>query len=191
MVRFLESNRYVKYVSGVDTDRRATDLTGTLKPKAFVSVGHDEYWSAGQRTAIEAARAGGVSLAFFSGNEMFWKTRYEASIDGTATPYRTLVAYKDTLAGTKLDPLANVSTGTWRDTRFAPPVADGGRPENGVSGNIWTVNSGTAAITVRPAWASDSGGTAALTFVSGTATLTDGSLGYEWDGSRQRRGRPA
>ena len=132
MVRFLEANGYdVKYISGVDTERRAGNLIGaSTKPKAFFSVGHDEYWSAGQRASVEAARNAGVNLAFFSGNEIYWKTRFEPSVDGTNTPYRTLVGYKDTLGGVKLDPMPNVTTGTWRDTRFGPPVADGGRPEN-------------------------------------------------------------
>ena len=44
--------------------------------------------------------------------------------------------------------MPDVTTGTWRDTRFGPPVADGGRPENALIGTIWTVNSGTTAITV-------------------------------------------
>ena len=37
-----------------------------------------------------------MNLAFFSGNEMFWKTRWEPSIDGSNTPNRTLVTYKET-----------------------------------------------------------------------------------------------
>ena len=190
MVRFLEANGYdIKYISGVDTERRAADLVGTLKPSIFVSSGHDEYWSAGQRASVEAARNSGVSLAFFSGNEMFWKTRFEASIDGSSTAFRTLVAYKDTLAGTKIDPLAGVATGTWRDTRFAPPVADGGRPENSVTGTIWTVNSGTTAITVPASLSS-------LRFWRNTSvanvggTLADGSLGYEWDEDLDNGSRP-
>ena len=56
-----------------------------------MSSGHDEYWSAGQRANVDAAREAGVNLAFFSGNEMFWKTRWEPSIDGSNTPYRTLI----------------------------------------------------------------------------------------------------
>ena len=154
MVRWLEANGYdVKYWAGVDTDRRGADLTvAGRKPKAFLSLGHDEYWSGNQRTMIEAARNAGVSLAFFSGNEMYWKTRYEPSIDGSSTAYKTLVTYKETLAGAKIDPAVDgtgqpIWTGTWRDPRFSPP-ADGGRPENGVTGTIWTVNSGTSAITV-------------------------------------------
>ena len=67
----------------VDTDRLGAALTGANKPKTFMSVGHDEYWSGGQRANVEAARAAGVNLAFVSGNEIFWKTRYESSIDGT------------------------------------------------------------------------------------------------------------
>ena len=39
-------------------------------------------------------------------------------------------------------------TGTWRDARFSPP-ADGGRPENALTGTIFMVNDGdTTAITV-------------------------------------------
>ena len=115
---------------GVDTDRRGAEL---LEHQAFLSVGHDEYWSGTQRANVEAARAAGVDLAFFSGNEIFWKTRWENSIDGSGTPHRTLVSYKETHANAKIDPLPNVWTGTWRDPRFSPP-ADGGRPENALSG---------------------------------------------------------
>ena len=196
MVRWLEANGYnVKYTTGVDTDRRAGDLVGgTTKPKVFLSSGHDEYWSAGQRASVEAARAAGVSLAFFSGNEMYWKTRYEPSIDGTNTAYRTLVSYKDTLAGVKLDPTPNVATGTWRDLRFAPPVADGGRAENAVTGTIWTVNqTPIAGIEVPAALASHRfWRNAALAFDgNGIATLTPESLGYEWDEDLDNGVRPA
>src|SRR5262249_6595196 len=102
MVRWLEANGYdVKYISGVDTDRLENGqptaalkiLTGTNKPKIFMSSGHDEYWSAAQRASVEAARDAGVNLAFFSGNEMFWKIRYDAASD-----YRTLIGYKETLS---------------------------------------------------------------------------------------------
>ena len=60
--------------------------------KVFMSVGHDEYWSGDAAANVEAARDAGVNLAFFSGNEVFWKTRWEPSIDGSNTPNRTLVA---------------------------------------------------------------------------------------------------
>jgi beta-lactam-binding protein with PASTA domain len=194
MVRWLEANGYnVSYFTGVDTDRYgATEL---FRHKAFLSVGHDEYWSAQQRANVEAARNGGVHLAFFSGNEMFWKTRWETSIDGSNMPYRTLVSYKETHANAKIDPMAGVWTGTWRDPRFSPP-ADGGRPENAVTGTLFTVNccTTTGAIKVTSTYASQpfwrNTRVAALTGGAST-TLTAGTLGYEWDENVNNGYRPA
>ena len=91
MIRFLEANGYdVSYTTGMDV---ATSTGGSLltNHKMFMSSGHDEYWTGSQRANVEAARDHGVNLAFFSGNEVFWKTRTEPSIDGTSTPNRTLV----------------------------------------------------------------------------------------------------
>ena len=137
MVRWLERNGYdVSYTTGIDTDRRGSEL---LEHRVFMPVGHDEYRSGAERANVEAARAAGVHIAIFSGNHGFWKTRWESSIDGSGTPYRTLVCYKETHANAKIDPLPNVWTGTWRDPRFSPP-ADGGRPENALNGSIFTVN---------------------------------------------------
>ena len=102
MVRWLEANGYdVSYMTGVDSERRGALIRNH---RTFMSVGHDEYWSGGQRDNVEAARNAGVHLAFFSGNEIFWKTRWENSIDGSGTPYRTLVTYKETHANAKIDP---------------------------------------------------------------------------------------
>ena len=93
MLRFLERNGYdVTYSTDLDSDRRG-DLI--LNHNIFMSSGHDEYWSAGQRANVEAARDAGVNLAFFSGNESYWKTRWENSTDGSDTLYRTLVTYKE------------------------------------------------------------------------------------------------
>ncbi len=79
LVEFLEQNGYdVSYIAGVDTDRRGDLLTNH---KVYVSVGHDEYWSGAQRANVEAARDAGVNLMFLSGNEAYWKTRYEPSAD--------------------------------------------------------------------------------------------------------------
>ena len=151
MVRFLEANGYdVKYISGVDTERRAADLVGALKPKAFFSVGHDEYWSAGQRASVEAARNAGVNLAFFSGNEMYWKTRFESSLDGSPTHAvshaRRLQGHARRRRSSIRRPASRRAPGATRAS--GPPVADGGRPENSLTGQIWTVNSGTSAISV-------------------------------------------
>ena len=102
MVRWLEANGYdVSYFTEVDTERNAALIRNH---KVWMSNGHDEYWSAGQRASVQAARDAGVHLAFFSGNTMFWKTRWENSIDGSNTPYRTMVCYKETHANAVIDP---------------------------------------------------------------------------------------
>ena len=102
MTRFLERNGYdVSYSTGIDTALRGDEL---LEHEVFLSVGHDEYWSGDQRANVEAARDAGVNLAFFSGNEIYWKSRWEESIDASATPYRTMVTYKETVDGAKTDP---------------------------------------------------------------------------------------
>ena len=85
MIRFLEANGYdVSYTSGVDMSQPGA-ASIIEQHKIFMSTGHDEYWSGQQRANVEAARDAGVNLAFFSGNEVFWKTRLEPSIDGSNT----------------------------------------------------------------------------------------------------------
>jgi hypothetical protein len=148
MIRFLERNGYdVSYTSGVDSDRRGNLIKNH---KAFLSVGHDEYWSAAQRANVEAARDAGVSLAFFSGNEVYWHTRWENSVDGSGTPYRTLVCYKETWANSKLDSSTSEWTGTWRDPRFSTPANGGGRPENALTGTMFMSNHDDLPVTVSP-----------------------------------------
>jgi hypothetical protein len=191
MVRFMEANGYdVSYAAGADTDRSGGLL---LNHKTFLSVGHDEYWSGNQRANVEAARDAGVNLAFFSGNEVFWKTRWENSIDGSGTAYRTLVTYKETQANAVIDPQDPPTwTGTWRDPRFSPP-ADGGRPENLLTGTIFRVNAGTVSLQVPAAdgkmrfWR---GTTVASQATGATATLGTGTVGYEWDEDADNGFRP-
>jgi hypothetical protein len=191
MVRWLEANGYdVSYSTGIDSDRRGAEIR---EHRVFLSVGHDEYWSAAQRANVEAARNAGVHLSFFSGNEIFWKVRWDTSIDGSGTPYRTLVSYKETHANAKIDPLPNVWTGTWRDPRFSPP-ADGNRPENALTGTIFTVNCCSYPIEVP---ASDGKmrfwrNTSIASLVPGQiATLPENTLGYEWDEDLDNGFRPA
>ena len=146
----------------------------------------------GQRASVEAARAAGVNLAFFSGNEMYWKTRWEPSMDGANTPYRTLVSYKDTLAGRSSIRCRASWTGTWRDTRFSPPVADGGRPENSLIGQIWTVNARRRSASrprCAPALLAEHAGRGADSRRA-PRSATD-TLGYEWDEDLDNGARPA
>ncbi|MBP1887289.1 DUF4082 domain-containing protein [Sinorhizobium mexicanum] len=187
-IRWLEQNGYdVSYISGVDATRNGTLL---LNHDAFLSVGHDEYWSAEQRANVEAARDAGVNLAFWSGNECYWKVRWETSIDGNGTPYRTMVCYKETW-GTSTDP-SNVGTGTWRDPRFADP---GQEPENSLTGTMFTVDSYRQDTITIPYdysnlrfWRN----TDVANLQPGqTYSLVQNLLGYEWDSDVENGFRPA
>jgi len=181
MLRWLERNGYdMTYSTDVDMEKNTTLIT-PAKHKVLLSVGHDEYWSAGQRNSYENARNAGVHLAFFSGNEVYWKVRWENST-------RTLVCYKEGNAsqgeytcGGNCDPLAGVWTGLWR---FGCEYGeDGCQPENALTGQLsWTESN--AAIQVPstyknlPFWRN----TSIATLANGqTATLASSTLGYEWN----------
>ncbi|USX55954.1 DUF4082 domain-containing protein [Lentzea sp. HUAS12] len=190
LVRWLEKNGYnVSYLSGVDVTRNPALVRNH---KVYVSSGHDEYVNAAQRTGIEQARAAGVNMMFMSGNEWFWKTRFENSIDPSHTPYRTLVCYKETkvVPLQKLDP-SSEWTGTWRDARLSPP-SDGGRPENAITGTLFMVNGYRADAIQVPAaygkmrfWRDTPLATATT-----TTTLPVGTLGYEWNVDPDNNYRP-
>lgn len=189
MLRWLERNGYdITYFTDVDTDRYGSLL---LNHKVFVASGHDEYWSGAQRANVEAARNAGVHLAFFTANEVYWRTRWESSIDGSGTPYRTLVSYKETRANAKIDPSPEW-TGTWRDPRPFNPM--GGNPENALVGNIYFVDCCTYAIRV-PAedgkmrfWRNTA---VANQSPGGVMTLADSTLGYEWNVTLDNGFQPA
>ncbi len=190
-LRFLERNGYdMSYIAGVDTDRAGALLRNH---KVFFSVGHDEYWSQAQRTNVEAARDAGVNLVFLSGNEVYWRTRYEPSIDGSNTPYRTLVSYKETWDDAPTDPVAPSSTSTFRDPRFATGV-NGGNPENGLTGTLYQSNNTDLPIQVSGAegkyrlWRGTSLGSVADTAVTALAPHT---VGYESDEDLDNGFRPA
>ncbi len=182
MIRFMERNGYdMSYTTDLDMDRSTVNITPAIH-KLIVCVGHDEYWSLAQRTRFENARDAGVSIAFFDGNELYWKTRWEDN-------NRTLVCYKEgtlgeNICGDKCDPEPNVWTGLWRDGCNAVYGAnDGCRPENALTGQIsWD---GTqSAIEVPDTyknlrfWRNTS---IASLGAGQKATLPDGTLGYEWD----------
>ena len=191
LVRWLERNGYdVTYMAGVDADRSGERIR---QHKVFISAGHDAYWSDAQRRHVEAARDAGVHLAFMGGGVSFWRTRYETSIDGTNTPYRTLVSYKESLSDGKLDPVKEEWTGAWRDTREFNPQR--GRPENALTGTIATVGgsrndrlSVPAAYSRLPFWRN----TEVASLAPGDmAVLGHGILGPEWDEDLDNGARPA
>ena len=122
-VRFLEREGYdLIYVTDVDTHERGDLLR---RHRAFLSVGHDEYWSWQAREHVEAARDRGVHVAFLGADACYWQIRFEASARGDAD--RTIVAYKEA-AGDR-DPFAidgqpqndRLITGRWRDRPISRP----------------------------------------------------------------------
>jgi hypothetical protein len=190
MIRFLERNGYdLSYTTDVDADRNGSLIENH---KVFLSVGHDEYWSGPERAAVESARDAGTSLAFFSGNEVYWKTRWEDSEDGSHTSHRTLVCYKETWSSAKIDPSPEW-TGTYRDPRFSPP-ANGGKPENALTGTMFKANNVDLAIQVPAAqgkyrlWRNTS---VANLAAGATATLAPHTVGYESDEDVDNGFRPA
>ncbi|WP_157441237.1 DUF4082 domain-containing protein [Actinoplanes awajinensis] len=191
MIRFLEKNGYdLTYTTDVDSDRRGSLLKNH---KTFLSVGHDEYWSGPQRANVEAARDAGTNLAFFSGNEVYWRTRWEPSQDGSNTDYRTLVCYKETWDDSQTDPTGQW-TGTYRDPRFTPPATGGAQPENALTGTIFMANHDDLALAVPAAQGKNRfwNNTQAATQGDGdTLTLAPHTVGYESDEDLDNGFRPA
>src|SRR5437879_5929246 len=97
-----------------------------LLHQAFLSVGHNEYWSNEMYNAAQAARDAGVNLAFFGANPVYWQVRYEASATGVAN--RVMVCYKNA----SIDPVQGPTTTVqWRNA----PV---NRPEQPLTGLMYT-----------------------------------------------------
>jgi hypothetical protein len=192
MVQFLEKNGYdVSYVSQVDVAQSGA-ATMLEQHKMLMNVGHSEYFDASDRANITAARDAGVNLAFFTGNTMWWKTRW-ANSQYNNEPYRTLITYKESLDSVQSDPADPPTwTGAWRDPRFSPP-ADG-QPENALTGQLWSVNCCSYADTASAAYSKLRfwRNTAVASLSPGqTYTMPPETLGYEWDSDTDNGFRPA
>ena len=153
--------------------------------RLFLSVGHDEYWSGQQRRNVEQARDTGLNLAFFSGNEVFWRVRWENN-------YRHLVVYKESQEKVKIDPQLDEWTGTWRDGRPINPL--GSQPENSLTGTIFTVNAWRHDALEVPArfsrhrfWRNTS---VARLQGGEKKVIKPGILGHEWDEDLDNGFRP-
>ena len=85
-----------------------------------LGVGHDEYWSAGQRAAIEAHVRGGGHYASFSGNTMFWQVRLTDGAHGDAMVGHKYRAHLD-------DPVVGTDAEGTMSGMWADPLV--GRPE--------------------------------------------------------------
>jgi hypothetical protein len=78
---WMEKEGYdVTYISNIDTHQNAK---GLLRGKAFLSVGHDEYWSQEMFDNVSAARDAGVNILFLSGNSVSGKILFRSSRNGT------------------------------------------------------------------------------------------------------------
>ncbi len=147
MVRWLERNGYdVSYFTGVDSDRSGAEI---LEHEAFLSVGHDEYWSAGQRQNVTAARDAGVNLAFFSGNEVV----LEDALGEQHRRLRHRPPHARLLQGDPRQredrPEPELDRHLARRRARSTPRARSPRTRS--PGTIFTVNSGTSAIEVPAA----------------------------------------
>lgn len=86
-----------------------------------VGVGHDEYWSAGGRDAIDAHLARGGNYASFSGNTMFWQVR----LTGGPANVDHMIGHKYSAHDT--DPVVADGDPTQMTGMWADPLV--GRPE--------------------------------------------------------------
>ena len=191
MVRWIEANGYdVSYSTGVDSDCRGSEL---LEHKVFLSVGHDEYLvGRAARRRRERQRRRGASGVFQRQRGLL-----EDALGSEHRRHRDTLPHAGLLQGNpreRQDRSHAAWTGTWRDPRFSPP-ADGGRPENGLTGTIFRVN-GTRSdtITVPAEFAAHRfwRNTSVASLLPGqTLPLIPATLGYEWDEDFDNGHRPA
>jgi len=132
-IRWLERQGYdLSYISNVNLHDDPSQL---LRHKAYISLGHDEYWTKEMRDGVELARDKGVGLAFLGANASYWQMRFEP--DSAGVPNRTVVCYKVETVKNDLarDPLYGVDntrlTTQWRDPALA-------RPENALIGIMYS-----------------------------------------------------
>jgi hypothetical protein len=126
-LQWAEGNGYdIDVVTNADLADHS-DLLRNGGYSLYLSVGHDEYWSAGMRDTVEDFIARGGHAAFFSGNTAFWQVRFE---DPTPEgPDATMVGYKGLF---KRDPVFGTDrvselTSIWSDHLIE-------RPENQMTG---------------------------------------------------------
>jgi hypothetical protein len=80
MAFWLEKEGYdVTYTGNTDTH---ADGQGLLRSKAFLSIGHDEYWTPKMVDNVKNARDNGVNILFLSGNSVSGAVYLDPSSDG-------------------------------------------------------------------------------------------------------------
>ncbi len=132
-IHWLERQGYdLSYISNVDLHENPSQL---LRHHAYLSLGHDEYWTKEMRDGVEYARDNGLGLAFLGANAAYWQIRFES--DSAGVTNRRIVCYKVITDNKDLtrDPLYGKDnmrvTARWRD-----PVLN--RPENSLIGIMYS-----------------------------------------------------
>ena len=132
-IRWMERQGYdISYISDVDLQSAPSQL---VKHKAYISLGHDEYWTKEMRDGVEYARDHGVGLAFLGADVSYWQMRFEPDSHGVAN--RTVICYKVATSQNDLarDPEYAIDstrvTSRWRDPALA-------RPENALIGVMYS-----------------------------------------------------
>lgn len=122
MLRWMEREGYdLTYATNIDMHHNPNLLA---KRSAFLSVGHDEYWTNAMRTHLEDSLDSCVNLGFFSANSIYWRADFAPNTNGD--PLRTLISNKSCVG----DPL----TGEWRDNCGGRIEA---QPEDALIGVKW------------------------------------------------------
>ncbi|GAC1613529.1 MAG: hypothetical protein NVS4B9_00390 [Ktedonobacteraceae bacterium] len=176
-VRWMEKSGYdVSYMSDVDLHVNSASL---LTHKAFLSLGHDEYWTKQMRQGVEAARNKGVGIAFLGANAVYWQMRFEPDRNGV--PNRVIVCYKVEIAHNDYtrDPMYGVDNSVLTSYFRDPAVKD---PENSLLGAMW---SGLTHAQSGFPWRVDPSA-ANLPLLKNTGLQSGvsygcGIVGYEWD----------
>jgi hypothetical protein len=175
LLRWLERNgTSLAYCSNHDVHANKTVFN---QAKAFLSVGHDEYWSKEMYDHLEEAlEKGNMGVGFLGANAIYWQIRYEDSFNGHN---RTMVCYKcDRHNPYKLDPVYETNpalvTARFRDFNI-------NRPEQKIVGQMYA------------GWFTAKEPNQNLSFIKTDHWLFDGTgitkedtfkklIGYEFDG---------
>lgn len=146
LLRFVEALGYdVTYTTSFDL---ADDPMHAQMVHAFVSVANDEYWLPAARDAVENARDAGVSLAWFGGDQVYWRIRRQPSSSGVAD--RVIACYK---ADQDKDPVVAQMGSAYTTARFRDDPNP--RPENallGVMYNSWMLTPQPLVVADASSW---------------------------------------